>query len=217
MKIPIIIETTHFLALNKPAGLIVERNPWEPSVESIVYEYLQRQRPKPFLGVVHRLDRVTLGVLLMAQKKSALKELNRQFAERQIKKIYLAVVEQAPPASEGKLEHWLFKDQPNKRAVVFEQQRKDTVFCSLSYRTLGEGLLEIRPDTGKFHQIRAQLAAIGCPIVGDGAYGAQTSYQPNAIMLHAWKLGFKDPQNGEAVLLEAPLPEDEQWGRVEWW
>lgn len=208
MNLPILTETSHYLAIDKPAGLIVERNPWEPSAESLVFEYLSEKRGSPFLGIVHRLDRVTSGVLLLAKKKSALKELNRQFAEKQVRKTYLAIVEQAPSQAEGKLEHWLFKNQAEKRAVVFERQQKNAVFCSLSYRSLKGRLLEISPDTGKFHQIRAQLAAIGCPITGDNAYGAQTGYRPNAIMLHAWKLEFNDPLSGERVLVEAPAPED---------
>ena len=211
MELPILTETAHYLAIHKPAGLLVERNPWEPSVASIVLEYLKQGHHRPFLGIVHRLDRVTSGVLLLAKKKNALKVLNRQFAERQVRKTYLAVVEQAPEKTEGKLEHWLFKDQLNKRAVVYEKQHKGAVPCSLSYTALSESLLEIHPDTGKFHQIRAQLAAIGCPIVGDSLYGAQQAYRPGAIMLHAWKLDFLGPPGQEAVRVEAPLPNEQLW------
>jgi 23S rRNA pseudouridine1911/1915/1917 synthase len=206
----IIIETPHWLTVNKPAGMIVERNPWEASVESVVLEYLHTQSnaKNPFLGIVHRLDRVTSGVLLMAKKRSALKELNRQFAERQVKKTYLAMVEKAPPAATGELIHWLVKDQLNKRALIFETPGENAVECRLVYRLLESvekgRLLEIEPQTGKFHQIRAQLAAIGCPIVGDEKYGAAKPYRPKAIALHAWKLQFLDPVSRERVEVVAP-------------
>ncbi len=206
MDIPVLRETTHWLAIDKPAGLITERNPWEASAESIVFEHLHRGRRPPFLGIVHRLDRVTSGVLLMAKKPSALKALNRQFAERRVRKTYLAVVEQAPAEQEGELIHWLLKSQQEKRALVYEQEQPGSVRCSLRYRLLEDNLLEVQPATGKFHQIRAQLAAIGCPIIGDQTYGASQAYLPNAIMLHAWKLEFTDPQSEESICLEAPLP-----------
>jgi 23S rRNA pseudouridine1911/1915/1917 synthase len=211
LELPIIRETAHWLAIDKPAGLITERNPWEASAEALVFDYLQRGRRPPFLGIVHRLDRVTSGVLLLAKKKSALRELNRQFAERQVQKTYLAMVEQLPAHAEGELTHWLVKSQAEKRALVYAQEQPGSLRCSLHYRCLSGNLLEVRPATGTFHQIRAQLAAIGCPIAGDQLYGASQVYRPRAIMLHAWRLQFTDPSSGQAVALEAPPP----WGSAD--
>ncbi len=195
-------ETTHWLAVNKTAGLISERSPYEsPTVEDLVWEHLLTQKPKPFLGVVHRLDRVTSGVLLFAKKKSALKLLNAQFSERIVQKTYLALVEKKPPQSQADVVHWLEKDQLNKRAIIHFSANAKSSECRLRYRVLEEKaegvLLEIQPKTGKFHQIRAQLAAIGSPIIGDKKYGSTKVYKEKAVALHAWKLRFQDPVSNE--------------------
>ena len=207
----ILQESPHWLAIHKPAGLIVERSPFEsPTIEDLTLEYLSESRRNPYLGIVHRLDRVTSGVLLLAKKKSSLKNLNEQFARRQVKKIYLALVEKSPPSENGTLRNWLEKDQQNKRAIIHQEARKGAVEVQLKYRLIQKKdlffLLEIHPQTGKFHQIRAQLAALGCPIVGDEKYGATSTYQPKAIGLHAWKLEFRDPVTGERTSVEA------EWG-----
>lgn len=204
----ILQETRHWLAINKPAGLLVERNPWEDSVEAQAYEYLQQREKKPYLGIVHRLDRVTSGVLLLAKKKSALITLNEQFRERNVQKTYLALVANEPPQPEADLTHWLEKDYKNKQAILHEQATSNATKCHLHYRLLqqqqGNYLLEIHPTTGKFHQIRAQLAAIGCPILGDEKYGSTTPYAPQAVALHAWQLKFTDPIEKTPVLIIAP-------------
>ena len=148
------------------------------------------------------------GVLLLAKRKAALKDLNTQFREHQTKKVYLALVENAPPATSGTLTHWLQKDVKNKKALVFSQPTKNAVECRLDYQLLKKKdiyyLLQVHLHTGKFHQIRAQLAAIGCPILGDEKYGAALPYQPDAIALHAWKLTFKDPLTQASTVVEAP-------------
>ncbi len=198
----ILKETKHWLAINKRAGLITERSPYEsPTVEDLVWDYLLESKPKPYLGIVHRLDRVTSGVLLLAKKKSVLKLLNAQFSERIVQKTYLALVEKKPPQSQARLVHWLEKDQLNKRAIIHFSPNGKSSECSLRYRVLEEKeqgvLLEIQPKTGKFHQIRAQLSAIGCPIVGDEKYGSSIPYPDRKIALHAWKLRFQDTLTNE--------------------
>ncbi|MCB0592788.1 MAG: RNA pseudouridine synthase [Lewinellaceae bacterium] len=212
MNITIIKETPGWLAVNKPAGIQVERNPFGPSVESLAYAHLAKKRGNPYVGIIHRLDRVTTGVVLVAKKKGALKELNEQFRLRKVRKTYLAMVDKAPPQAEATLTHWLEKDQQEKRAQVVDTASGQGSECTLSYRQLwvddnGRALLEVSPITGKYHQIRAQLAAIGCPIVGDLHYGAAEAYQPNQIMLHAWKLAFFDPAKKRQVEVEAAAPE----------
>lgn len=212
LTISIIKETPGWLALSKPADMQVERNPFGPSVESLAYAHLEKQKRRPFVGIVHRLDRVTTGAVIVAKKKSTLKQLNELFRLREVRKTYLAMVEKAPAQPEAKLIHWLKKGLREKRAQVVDQATPKAVECTLSYRLLqvgerGRALLEIRPLTGKYHQIRAQMAAIGSPIVGDTHYGAREEYRPHHIMLHAWKLEFDDPASGERVLLEAGAPE----------
>lgn len=212
MTISIIRETPSWLAVNKPAGIQVERNPFGPSVESLAYGHLKLKKRNPYVGIVHRLDRVTTGLVLVAKKKSILRQLNEQFRLREVQKTYLAMVEGVPAEGEATLTHWLVKDLNEKRARVAPKNSDKAFECILSYRLLrkeedGRTLLEIRPLTGKYHQIRAQLAAIGCPVVGDMHYGAKEEYHPNHIQLHAWKLEFFDPKREERLELEAPPPE----------
>lgn len=210
MQLNILYESRWVIAIQKPAGLLVERSEHYPSVEAWVEQYLGSQTPQPFVGIIHRLDRPVSGLVLLAKKKAALKDLNEQFAKRQITKQYLAVVENRPPASTENLIHWLRKDLKEKKAFVFNKPTKDAVLCEMKYHFHSETelgyLLEIDLLTGKFHQIRAQFAAIGCPIVGDTKYGATRVYQSDSIALHAWKLRFRDPFLGETQIVEAPSP-----------
>lgn len=210
MEIPILYESKWLLAINKPAGLVVEQAPHFPSVEDWAQHYISKYEKKTYVGIIHRLDRSVSGALLLAKRKAALKDLNEQFRERRVQKTYLALVENEPPQAQGTLTHWLRKDQAAKKALVFDKKVKDSVECRLDYKIAGKNdagfILEIQLHTGKFHQIRAQLAAIGCPILGDSKYGAILPYQPEAIALHAWRLSFLDPLTSDQILLEAPLP-----------
>lgn len=215
----ILAETPQWLAVNKPAGLVVERDRHGyPSVEEEIFEYLRKQNKRePFVGIVHRLDRPVSGVLLLAKKKSALKILNEQFRLRQVKKVYWAVVANRPPAIQGEAEGWIMKDEVGKKAVYSSAFTKGAYPCSLSYRQLAEApgrfLLEIIPHTGKFHQIRVQLAALGCPIIGDVTYGSTVDYAPNAIALHARVLVFEGGfgVNSNPTVIEASLPDQPFW------
>lgn len=207
----IIEESAQWIAVNKPAGLNVEQL-WDyPSVENHIKQYLQRPNsPKePYVGIVHRLDRPVSGVLLVAKKKQALKLLNEQFASRKVQKTYWALCENAPAKAAAHLEHYIFKDQKAKKAIAYTQARKHAVQARLSYKVIrqinGFTLLEVKPITGKFHQIRVQLASIGCPIVGDVKYGAKAIAQANTIALHAYSLSFYEPKdNGFKNIFIAP-------------
>lgn len=230
----ILAETDYYLVLNKPAAWLSERHPRDPqSAEAWAADYLLQQKlqglpprqhydrpPKPpFLGVVHRLDRVTSGLLVFAKKKSALRLLNEAWRERRIQKTYLALVEQAPPAEAATVEQYLLKLPQERRAVVSAQPAPKHQVARLSYRHLGQNAhghcLQIELHTGRFHQIRAQLAHLGCPIVGDQHYGAQQPYQPHCIGLHAWRLAWADPETGEGLMHQAPLPATDLWSGFE--
>lgn len=206
----ILLETRQFIVVNKPHGLNVERLPQGfPSVEEWVHQYqLQQGVKKPYTGVVHRLDRPVSGALIVAKKKSALKELNQQFRDRRVQKFYLAKVAEPPAVAQQQLIHWIEKDQLNKRAIAHDKPRKKAVKSILQYQLIQRNphafLLSVKPITGKFHQIRVQLASIGCPIIGDEKYGSKISFQKDAIALHAHKLVFSDPQTGELLSVEAP-------------
>lgn len=203
------------LAVNKPAGLLVEHSPHYPSVEDWAGQHVRTQPGKNFIGIVHRLDRAVSGALVLAKRKSTLRELHGQFARREVGKFYWAITAQAPAAPAGTLVHWLRKDQPGKRALLFDQPQPGATEVGLNYRVLQSTtaghLWEIELLTGKFHQIRAQLAAIGCSILGDVRYGAARPYRREAIALHARRLIFTDPLTGGRVEAIAPAPADDTW------
>ena len=162
---------------------------------------------EPFVGVVHRLDRPVSGVLVLAKKKSTLKLLNQQFAEHRTTKRYKAIVSQRPSADSATLTHYIYVNNKFKKAEIYTSPRKDAHECRLIYRVekaLKNGyLLDIQLLTGKFHQIRAQLSFIGCPILGDEKYGSILPYRKDAIALHAYQLEFNDLETNEKLTFEA--------------
>lgn len=212
MDLQIIKETPYWIAVNKPAGIQVERNPFGASVESLVYAHMEREKRIPYVGIVHRLDRVTTGVVLVAKKKSVLRKLNGQFREKDVRKVYLAAIEKTLPREQGTLNHWLEKSQEQKKALLREGPGGKAKECIINFRVVGtnddgQQLVQLEPITGRYHQIRAQLAAIGCPVVGDERYGGVTAYREQHIMLHAWKLEFFDERQEDRLLMEAPIPD----------
>ncbi len=217
VDLEIIFENVDYLVVNKPAGLISEVNPFEsPTVESLVFDHLAKQKKKPFVGVVHRLDRVTSGVMVFAKKKSTLKKLNAFFQEKSVQKTYWAITDKCPLEKSGSLNHFLFKDQKNKKAIIHSTKFKNTKPCSLEYEIVKESagvyLWQILPKTGLFHQIRAQLAFIGCPITGDEKYGSEIPYHSLAVGLHARKIGFPDiEKKGRQVSYVASPPDLPPW------
>lgn len=217
----ILFEDYYLLAINKPAGLSAESGEQRhPSAEREALFYIteelnrkstsKRLKVTPYLRAAHRLDRPASGVLVFAKTKTALVELMQQFEEQQTEKIYLAVTAKRPPADSGRLLNWLKKDPEGRKALVFDQEKRATQRAELKYtvrEARGAGaLLELRPASGRFHQIRAQLAHIGCPIIGDMLYGGPF-WKDNEIKLHAASLTVRHPKSGEPLTLEAPLPE----------
>lgn len=211
----IILENDHLLAINKPAGWTVEHAAHHSSIEDWAREHVANQSRKPFIGIIHRLDRPVSGVLLLAKKKIALKQLNEQFRERKVRKTYLAIVSGQPPATSDKIQHWLIKDRQNKKALIVREATPEATETVLHYRVLKQSnhhfLLEIHPYTGKFHQIRAQLAAIGCPILGDEKYGGPALPRQDVIALHAYRLAFTYPFLDESHQLTADIPGEDWW------
>ncbi|MEO6038926.1 MAG: RluA family pseudouridine synthase, partial [Saprospiraceae bacterium] len=171
----------------------------------------KRLKVTPFLRAAHRLDRPASGILVMAKTKTALTNLMAQFENRTVDKVYLATTERSPTLPSAELRHWLKKDDEGKKALITEQQVRNSQLATLTYRTLvrvGKGaLLEIKPTTGRFHQIRSQLAHIGCPIVGDLAYGAHF-WHLDQIKLHAHRLQLLHPKTNEPLVIESPQPSD---------
>lgn len=216
----VIYEDNHLLAVSKAAGEIVQgdRTGDEPLVESCKL-YLKEKYHKPgavFLGVVHRLDRPVSGVVLFARTSKALSRLNEAFRKRDdLEKVYLAVVEGYPATPSATLRHTLLRNRDQNKSYPVARGTKEAKEAVLDYRTLaqvdGKTLLEIHLHTGRHHQIRAQLAAIGCPIVGDVKYGASHSLADASIALHARSLTLLHPVRREPLTLTADLPGTKVW------
>ncbi len=212
----VVHENNDYIVVNKKAGLISEKSPYEDyTVEDQVLNHLLKNKRKPYIGIIHRLDRVTSGVLIFAKKKSILVEFNDLFSSRKVQKTYLAIVKRKPLKNKEKLINFLVKNNIEKRADIVQSRSKDSLECILSYQVIGKNdigyILEIKPKTGRFHQIRAQLANIGLPIIGDEKYGSDQKYFPLGICLHAWKLTYQDSSSKEFKTFEATLPKNDFW------
>lgn len=211
----ILVKNNQFIAFNKPAGVAVQA---DKTGDQTFLAQAEAYCHHP-LYAVHRIDRPVTGVVLFAKSKSAMTALTRQFEERTVEKEYLAIVKDAPLQSEGTLVHWLRKNEAKNISQAFDEEKPGTERAELHYKVLASSekyhLLLVRPLTGRHHQIRAQLAAIGCPVKGDVKYGARRGNKDRSINLHAWRLAFNHPVNRERVQLEAPLPEDALWKSFE--
>lgn len=181
--------------------------------------YIKRKYQKPgnvFLGVVHRLDRPASGAVIFARTSKALSRLNQMLREGSMKKIYWAVVKNKPPLDTDHLVHYLKKNEKQNKSYVYDREINGSKRAELKYRVLQSSdqyhLLEIELLTGRHHQIRAQLAAVGCPIKGDLKYGFARSNEDGSIHLHAWSVEFVHPVSKEVVQVTAQPPEDRLWG-----
>ena len=215
-KLEVIYENKDFIVVNKTAGLISEKSPYEAiTVETQVFNHFLKNKRKPYIGIIHRLDRVTSGVLILAKKKSILVEFNTLFSSRKVQKTYLAIVKDKPAKNKGNLVNFLIKNNKEKRADIVPSKSKDSQKCSLSYEVIGKNdfgyLLEVKPKTGRFHQIRSQFANIGIPIIGDEKYGSNQKYLPLSICLHAWRISYENSKSKETQIFEAALPYDDFW------
>ena len=213
----VLYEDNHLIAINKKAGDIVQGDKTgDTPLSDFVKAYIKKKYKKPgevFLGTIHRLDRPTSGIVLYARTSKALSRMNEQFRNKEIQKAYWAVVENAPPNTSGTLESYLQKNQKqNKSYVTKNDGAKHSV---LKYKLLKKldnfYHLEIKPKTGRHHQIRVQLANIGCIIKGDLKYGARRSNKDASIHLLAQKLEFLHPVKKETITIIAPAPKDSVW------
>lgn len=212
----------HLLVVNKAAGVLVQGDSTgdKPLVE-LAKDYIAKEFNKPgavFLGVVHRLDRPVSGIVVLARTSKALERMNELFRSRQTTKTYWALVKNKPPQHEGTLIHWLQKDSVKNKTTAFTKEREGALRSELNYKILGpvqdHWLLEINPITGRPHQIRVQLASMGCAIRGDVKYGYPVANTDASINLHARRLSFTHPVKKEMVTFEAPLPNEEHWNNV---
>ena len=219
-QLAILFEDNHIIAINKRCGDIVQGDKTgDRTLGDEVKEYLKAQYNKPgnvFLGVTHRLDRPTSGAVLFARTSKALTRLNELFKEdRSIHKTYWAVVDKKPDPPTATLNHWMVRDTKQNKSFAYPQEKSESKKASLAYHYLASSdrfyLIEIELITGRHHQIRAQLAAVGIHIKGDLKYGFSRSNTDGGIHLHARKVEFSHPVNGDAVTIIAPPPNDPVW------
>lgn len=215
----ILYEDNHLLVLNKPSGVLVQGDETgDTPLAEIAKEYIRKNYNKPgavFLGVVHRLDRPVSGVVVFARTSKSLERMNALFRDRNTHKTYWALVGNKPTSPEGTLIHWLRKDQQKNKTTAFTRETEDALRSELSYTLIQESkglyLLEVKPITGRSHQIRVQLASMGCPIAGDLKYGYPSALADASIALHARALEFIHPVKKELLKLTAPLPVTGFW------
>ncbi|MDX5427246.1 MAG: RNA pseudouridine synthase [Bacteroidota bacterium] len=219
----ILFEDNHLIIVNKRVGEIVQGDKTgDEPLSELVKRYIKVTRNKPgdvYLGVTHRIDRPTSGLVVFAKTSKALSRMNLMFQEREIKKYYWAIVKIDPPSDEGTLTHYLKKNQTKNKAIIFKRPEPGAKKAVLHYRVISRSenylLLEVDLETGRHHQIRAQLSAIGCPIKGDLKYGFPRSNPDAGISLHARGVNFTHPVSGEVIDLVAPLPKDALWSALE--
>ncbi len=218
----ILHEDNHLIAVNKPAGWLVQGDETgDTPLSEFVKTYIKIRYKKPgdvFLGIIHRLDRPVSGVVVFARTSKALTRMNKLFQERKIEKTYLAVTKERPQPISGHLTHYILKDRSRNVARAYEKIGKKTRNAKksdLDYELIGEvgnlHLLKIHPQTGRPHQIRVQLASIGCPIWGDLKYGFKKPNPDASIHLHCKSLAFIHPVKKEPVLIEAEVPDNQIW------
>jgi 23S rRNA pseudouridine1911/1915/1917 synthase len=218
-NLQVLFEDNHLIIVNKRPGDIVQGDKTgDRPLSETVKAFLKKKHNKPgnvYLGVVHRLDRPTSGIVVFAKTSKALPRLNKMFAEKEAKKIYWAIVKNRPDEPEKKLTHWLKRNTKQNKSYAHINELLESKKAILSYRLIKSldnyYLLEIDLETGRHHQIRAQLTAIGCPIKGDLKYGFNRSNDDASIHLHAYKLSFVHPVKKEPLEIMAPLPNDPVW------
>jgi 23S rRNA pseudouridine1911/1915/1917 synthase len=217
--IEVLYEDNHVIVVNKkPSDIVQGDKTGDITLPDLIKEYLKEKYDKPgnvFCGVVHRLDRPTSGVVVFAKTSKALSRLNEQFREKETNKIYWAVVENKPQKNTSRLENFLRKNEKQNKSYVVKDDTKDAKKAILNYKLLCSSdkyhLLEVTLDTGRHHQIRTQLANIGCIIKGDLKYGAKRSNPDNSIHLHARQLTFTHPTTKELITVVAPVTSDSLW------
>jgi 23S rRNA pseudouridine1911/1915/1917 synthase len=218
-NIEILFEDNHIIVVNKRSGDLVQGDKTgDAPLSDILKEFIKVKYNKPgnvYLGVVHRLDRPTTGIVIFAKTSKALERLNKMLRDKEIDKTYWAVVKNKPSKGKDTLINYLRKNPKNNKATVFNKETKDTKNAILHYKTLKSldnyHLLEIDLETGRHHQIRAQLSHIKCPIKGDLKYGFSRSNKDAGIHLHARRIQFTHPVSKEAIKIEAPTPKDPIW------
>ncbi len=218
-NLQVLYEDNHVIIINKRAGDIVQGDKTgDKPLSDVVKEYLKDKYNKPgnvFLGVVHRLDRPTTGIIVFAKTSKALPRLNKLFSQKEVKKTYWAIVKNPIEKQQDTLIHWLKKNPKNNKSTAFDKEVEDSKKAILHYKVIHEldnySLFEINLETGRHHQIRTQLSKMGFPIKGDLKYGFSRSNKDASINLHSRQIEFVHPVKKEIIIITAPLPNDTIW------
>lgn len=219
----VVYEDNHLIIVNKTASEIVQGDKTgDTPLSETVKQYIKEKYAKPgnvFLGVVHRLDRPVSGLVVFAKTSKALARLNEMFRNSEVKKTYWAIVKQRPPQDEGELVNYLVRNEKQNKSYAYDKEEKNSKKAVLHYRLIGHSqnyfLLEVDLKTGRHHQIRCQLAKMGCPIKGDLKYGFARSNPDGSICLHAHRVKFVHPVSKELIDVTAPLPSGNLWNGFE--
>jgi len=223
MNIEVLYEDNHILVVNKPNNMLVQPDPTgDLALEDLAKQYIKVHYNKPgavFLNAVHRIDRPVSGVVVFARTSKALSRLNEQFRSKEVIKTYWAIVKEKPKELSATVTDYIRRDAKKNKSFVCPQDARDAKRASLSYKLIASSdnynLLEIDLHTGRHHQIRCQLAHLGCPIKGDLKYGAARSNKDGGISLHARSIEFTHPVTKERLTITAPTPQDSLWSAFE--
>lgn len=215
----VLYEDNHIIAVNKAAGEIVQGDKTgDKTLCDAMKAFLKEKYAKPgnvFVGLPHRLDRPVSGIVVLAKTSKALERLNEMFRTGAVKKIYWAITKECPAKPEAELECWIYRNEKMNKSFAYPKEVKGSKKALLHYRHIAASqnynLIEVELKTGRHHQIRCQLASIGCPIKGDLKYGAKRSNPDGSISLHARYVEFIHPVSKELIQITAPLPTDKLW------
>ena len=215
----VLYEDNHIIIVNKAVGEIVQGDKTgDATLCDEVKSYIKEKYAKPgqvFLGVTHRLDRPVSGVVVFARTDKGLSRMNELFRKGGVEKTYVALVNNCPPKEEDELRNWIVRNEKQNKSYAYTVQKPGSKEAVLRYKLVARSerycLLAVRLLTGRHHQIRCQLAKIGCPIKGDLKYGAPRSNPDGGISLHAWRVRFEHPVSHEMIDVKAPLPSDPLW------
>lgn len=218
----VVYEDNHIIIVSKESGEIVQGDKTgDIPLSETVKAYIKEEYAKPgavFLGVVHRLDRPVSGLVVFARTSKALSRLNDMFRNGEVHKTYWAIVQQRPDHEEGTLENWLVRNEKQNKSYAYQREVPNSKKAILKYRMIGQSeryyLLEVNLLTGRHHQIRCQLADMGCPIKGDLKYGAKRSNPDGSISLLAHRVEFIHPVSKQHIVVESPIPEDNLWQNI---
>ena len=219
----VVYEDNHIVVVNKTSSEIVQGDKTgDTPLSEMVKQYLKEKYNKPgnvFIGVTHRLDRPVSGLVVFAKTSKALPRLNEMVRNGEVKKTYWAIVKECPKETEGELVHYLVRDEKQNKSYAYDKEVKNSKKAVLHYKLIGHSqnyyLLEVDLKTGRHHQIRCQLAKMGCPIKGDLKYGSPRSNPDGSICLHARTVQFVHPVSKEMIRLTAPVPEGNLWNGFE--